>query len=25
MSEDEKEKIAERRRSGAIFKKPYTV
>jgi len=25
MSEDEIEKIAERRRSGAIFKKPYTV
>lgn len=25
MSEAEKEKIAERRRSGAIFKKPYTV
>lgn len=25
MSEDEREKIAERRRSGAIFKKPYTV
>lgn len=25
MSEDEIEHIAERRRSGAIFKKPYTV
>lgn len=25
MNEDEIEKIAERRRSGAIFKKPYTV
>lgn len=25
MSDDEIEKIAERRRSGAIFKKPYTV
>ncbi|MEO0509628.1 MAG: rhodanese-related sulfurtransferase [Verrucomicrobiota bacterium] len=25
MNEDEREKIAERRRSGAIFKKPYTV
>lgn len=25
MSEDEIEKIAERRRSGAIFKKPYTI
>ena len=25
MSDDEIEKIADRRRSGAIFKKPYTV
>lgn len=25
MSEEERERIAERRRSGAIFKKPYTV
>jgi hypothetical protein len=25
MSDDEIDKIAERRRSGAIFKKPYTV